>query len=135
MAIPEADFGRDHWSLLGYIECCCVDDGGRLDTRRMRVNPTQHPGGSSYAGHCRDWRPSWGTRLKGWPEDPSRQLPDHDDIDCLDDLIEAGLVENRGTGLFPVGRLTDRGTAAAAELRAHKAGGGSFQTFRAGGQP
>lgn len=33
-------FGKDHWSLLAYVETCCVDgqDGiGTLDRRRLRV--------------------------------------------------------------------------------------------------
>ena len=42
------EFGRDHWSLLAYVECVCTDgkEGiGTLDPDRMRrnENSTSHP--------------------------------------------------------------------------------------------
>lgn len=61
-------FGKDHWSLLAYVETCCVDgqDGiGTLDRRRLRCNENNHPllkGAYSPTG----WQPSYSTRLAGF---------------------------------------------------------------------
>lgn len=127
--IPMDEFGKDHWSLLGYVETRCVDHRGELDKRHLRVNERRHPAHSVNPG---GWRPSHGTRLKGFfePTTPAlqRQLPAHDDIDCLDDLERAGLIRIQSTANLIVG-LTVRGTIIAGKLRAHKAGGGMFAGF------
>jgi len=80
------------------------------------------------------WKPEYGTRLKGfWKEDkttdPSRQLLDHDDIDCMDDLEDAGVIKNIGSGIHPVIRFTEFGHAVANRLREHKRDGGNFAGF------
>ena len=41
--IPFDQWGKDHWSTLLYIEVCVVDNGGKLDPRKMRCNPSIHP--------------------------------------------------------------------------------------------
>ena len=114
-------FGRDHWSTLAYAETCCVDSMGRLDLRRLRVNEVKRPIRSNGFG----WNPKYATRVKdgGVPE------PSHDDIDCLDDLENAGLLEWVGTLVNPAVVLTKRGMEVAAELRQHKADGGQFAAF------
>ncbi len=123
--VPVIRFGKDHWSTFAYIETCCVDNGGRVDLRRMRCNPERHPGlaGLSVMGMNRAWEPRWGTRLK------EGIVADHDDHDCADDLEAAGLLENIGSGINPAFRLTAEGFQAAGLLRQHKAAGGSFSTF------
>ena len=116
-------FGKDHWSTFAYAECCCVDDKGRLNNVRLRINRNKHPvGGHAYGNPS--WKPEYGTRIKGGgiPD------PDHDDIDCLDDLEEVGLLE-QGTMVNPVVKLTEKGMEVAAKLRQHKANGGQFGTF------
>ena len=115
------DFGKDHWSTFAYAECCCVDNRGMLDNRRLRVNENKRPIRSN--GH--GWSPEYGTRLKGGliPD------PSHDDIDCLDDLESNGLIEQIGTLINPVVRITDKGAKMASLLRIHKSKGGQFSTF------
>ena len=88
-------------------------------------------------GPTHEWKPEWGTRLKGFAIDKnyevidkSLRLPNHDDLDCFDDLENAGLIENLGTGLNPAAKLTKKGFAIASELRKHKADGGSFSNFK-----
>jgi len=122
--VPIADFGRDHWSTFGYVETLCVDKDGLPDIRRMRCNPKTHPG----LAHL-PWDKAYGTRLKGHMEDFPNTLPMHDDWDCIDDLIAAGLMENIGNGINPKFKLTETGLAVAAALRAHKARGGTWSTF------
>lgn len=132
--ITPADFGKDHWSLLAYVETCCVNGNGgigTLDGRRMRCHTERHP--LLCEGNL-NWKPSYGTRLsRYWPNgttpDPTRLLEHHDDYDCLDDLVHAGLVTihslvNRLVTMTPVGLHVS------AALRAHKANGHPFATFQ-----
>jgi hypothetical protein len=146
MAIPMDRFGKDHWSLLGYIESICVDACntgiGEIDKRRLHCNPTSHPVHDAnmmlYRGPMA-WQPAWGTRLKGYFDfaersDPAKaeaagvQVGEHDDWDCLDDLEEAKLIEVLSlTNGFV--QLTDLGMQVAAKVRQHKARGGQFATF------
>ena len=118
-------FGKDHWSLLAYVEACCVDHGGVLDLRHMRCNPCRHPLLADSRVH-RGWKPEWGTRLKG-----GTILEHHDDWDCLEDLEEAGLVEIVST-VNGIVRLTPSGETLAARLRLHKQRGGGYANFDPG---
>lgn len=133
-------FGKDHWSLLAYVQHCCVngrEGTGRLDRQRMRCNSGVRP---LLAGAHLQWKLSHSTRLAGFSDfedrgDPEKaiaagvQLRDHDDWDCLDDLEAAGYVEvlSLVNGFV---RLTKSGLEAAAQLSAHKAQGGQFAGFR-----
>lgn len=131
---PVHKFGKDHWSLLAYAECCCVDghDGvGALDHARMR---SKHR-----SGLIAGWKPQYSTRLKGFFEYEHRANPevaiaagfmlrDHDDFDCLVDLESAGFLEIQSADNRFV-KLKPAGVAAAAEIRRHKAGGAHFAAF------
>jgi hypothetical protein len=136
------DFGRDHWSLFAYLETRCVDYKGTVNGAHLRHNPAKRPavvgsdtrGLSALVAGGHRWKPEYGTRLRGfWKDgggtDPSRQIEDHDDIDCLEDLEEAGLVKNEGSGLNPLIRMTKEGSRVAGLLREHKANGGNFAEF------
>jgi len=118
--IPIQKWGKDHWSLLAYIESCTVDYNGELNLRKMRVNSTKRPFGN---GTGIEWQNSWSTILKEGME------IGHDDIDVLEDLISTELVENLGTLINPRVKLTANGIEIAHEIRKHKAKGGSFKTF------
>jgi hypothetical protein len=111
-------FGQDHWSTFGYIETRIVDHRGVPDLRHMRCDKDRHP----FKAHVEGPTPP--TRLRDGTE-----LPDHDDWDCLDDLVLAGLLESTGTAVNPTFKLTDEGHRIAALLRKHKGSGGSFSTF------
>jgi len=114
------DFGKDHWSTFAYAEICAVDNHGRMDIRRLRVNETKRPIRSNGLG----WNPEYGTR------DKQGNIPDtaHDDIDCLDDLEHIGLLVT-GTLVNPTAVLTELGKKVAHELRVHKMNGGQFREF------
>lgn len=127
--IPLSDFGRDHWSTFGYIECRCVDDKGIPNMTHMRSNPARHPGLSPRGQGFGGWKPEYSTRLKGHTAESPKLVHGHDDWDCADDLEAAGLIEIKGSGINPVWKLTDRGLRIAARLRMHKGDGGSFSTF------
>ncbi|MCR4334326.1 MAG: hypothetical protein NUV47_01175 [Patescibacteria group bacterium] len=118
-------FGKDHWSLLLYIETRIHDYEGVLGIYQMRIkNPTIRPG----------WKPEYGTRLFGyWNKDKTTnsllQLHNHDDYDCLDDLEAEGLIENIGTRLRPVCIVTEKGTKILSQLLLHKQAGKNYSDF------
>ena len=148
--VPIQEWGRDHWSLLAYIETLCVESinggVGEIDKRRIRCNPKRHPlHAVMLYGDPRTWKPDYGTRLSGFwktgeehrgglgegngkTTDPKRQIKSHDDWDCQNDMEAAGLVTviSEANGFVA---LTDKGREMAARLRAHKSKGGFFATF------
>lgn len=132
------DFGKDHWSLLAYVETLCVDSGnkgiGLINKSRVRANEKTHRLNAVNFSICGPWNPEWGTRLSGYfldnnEVDLKRRLDDHDDWDCLNDLEDAGLVDviSEATGAV---KLTDKGIAVSGRLREWKAKGGMFATFK-----
>lgn len=129
--IPMAEWGRDHWSTLGYLETRCVDHGGAVSGLHMRTDVALHPnmGPTEVVGFARQIDGAkYATRLRGGA---AVAFP-HDDWSCLDDAEASGLVENVGTGAQRRYKFTERGQAVAAALRKHKAGGGSFSNFDPG---
>lgn len=130
--VSRSDFGKDHWSAFAYIVTRCIDHGGQPNKDHMKTNTKRHPTGAGIAGHS-----DCPTRLKGYFDLPekdrkSRELKGHDDWDCLDDLIAAGLLiepSDEGTGMFPVYRVTDKGWEVSKLLNTHKADGNHFATF------
>lgn len=145
--VPVAEWGKDHWSLLAYVETRCVDYQGVLELIRMRCNPKRHawlngaPRGS-FSVFNADGSYMYPTMLKGVDTQEERAAtgkacelvkrklePEHDDFDCFNDLINAGLIMDIGTGIHPVAKLTPTGLKTTAALRAWKAGGNTFATF------
>lgn len=129
--VPMSRWGMDHWSTFAFLETVAVDLEGRLDEKqqvRMRTDRDRHP---AYASGFQGGPPrnSDGT-LKKYPTRLREgELPNHDDWDCMDDMVAAGLLENVGTPVNPIVRFTDSGHALAAELRRHKAAGENFANF------
>lgn len=138
-----ADWGRDHWSTLAFIECKCVDGakgvakltGGMLD--HMKCNPRRHRGmlGTLSLTVGPAWDVKYSTELRD-----GSTVPGHDDWDCVNDMMYAGLIGFVGESfkpgqLFGGGtirlKLTPHGMAIAGLLRTHKASGGTFATFLA----
>ena len=131
---PMKLWGKDHWSLLAYLECCQADASaglsltsrvGEIDKRKLRCNLKVHPAhAASLYGGPRTWDATkFGTRLND-----GRVLPQHDDWDCLNDLDTEGLLDVllEGSGSFT---LSDKGLNLAHKVRRHKAKGGTFSTF------
>ena len=104
--IPVEEWGKDHWALLGYAAHCAVNCEGVLDFGKMRRDGKKYP-----------------TYLK------EGVAEGHTDYDCLDDLEREGILENVGTGLNPVARLTPKGLEAWQQLSAHKQDGKRFKDF------
>lgn len=141
--VPMKDWGRDHWSTLGYLEVRIVDHRGKIAHDHMRCH-SHHPAmlaakrrGQMFGTGAGDRYP---TRLKGGVE-----REHHDDYDCIDDMIAEGLVAvtmpPAPEGVLVTGlveqelmaratyRLTERGQRIAAQLRAHKGNGGRWADF------
>jgi len=104
--IKREEWGRDHWSLLSYLETRCVDYGGLLAIPHLRSDGERYP-----------------TKLR----DGSAE--GHNDFDCIDDLEAAGLIVNLGTGINPKIELTDNGWSISSILRRFKSKGGSYAQF------
>lgn len=133
-SVPIVKWGKDHWSLLAFIECLCVDFKGVVSDnhrRNMRCNSRRHPGYGYWPMGERKWNPAHGSRLKGYfdKNDPALRLGPHDDWDCVEDFEAAGVLENHGTGMNPVFALTTLGQTLVAELRRHKQNKGNFADF------
>lgn len=107
-------FGRDHRSLLLYIETRCVDHSGKLEKAHLRCNANRHP---AFA-HSGGWDDKYSTR---WA-DKVETVVGHDDWDCIDDLVNAGLLVWLGTGTQPRFKLTESGWGIAHQLRRERAG-------------
>ena len=127
-------WGKDHWSTLAYLECRVVDNKGIVDNLQMRCNPRLHRGftnilpmgaivdGSNYPTILNDG-----------------ETEKHDDWSCLEDMVATGLIiaiyRVKKSAEF-VGhmeariKLTELGLQVSRMLRAHKADGGTFTTFR-----
>lgn len=133
------DFGKDHWSLLAYVEYRAINHKGVLAIEHLRCKnlaiATTRLGQNF-------WKPEYGTRLKGYFLNPLEikgkkvkvvnseyLLTNHDDFDCLDDLEKAGLLKNVGTMINPYAELTVKGQRVVALLNVHKQGGGQFSNF------
>ena len=133
---PVAEWGKDHWSTLAYAETRIVDHRGLLNNDHMRADPDRHPNlalGAVKASH--GFKPTkYPTRLK------DRELPDHDDWDCIEDMMREGMIvvtskEGVDTLLdYPERHLTvaltEKGYEVAAQLRKHKAEGGGWGDFQ-----
>src|SRR5271156_4013787 len=117
-AIPMEEFGKDHWSTFAYIETLVVDGIGEPRRERMRCDADRHP----FFAHAQ-FKDTFPTRTK------KGEVKNHDDWDCLDDCEVVGLIENKGTGLDRVYKLTALGWKIASQLRQHKANGGNFHGF------
>ncbi len=149
--IPISLWGKDHWSTLAYVETVMVEHQGRFqvgwDPRlRQRSDrfstfwrdlpqPLRSRSDSSEAsGPIRGvaMTENHGTRLND-----GRMLARHDDWDCIEDMVAAGLLIDEATGeseRVEPGRtftLSTFGRNMCSALRAHKASpGGRFATFR-----
>lgn len=128
--VPMSVWGRDHYSTFAYLETRVVDYKGTIAKQHMRTDENRHPGLAfrlPFSGDDPN-EERYPTKLVGFVK-----LRDHDDWDCVDDMVVAGLIEKHGTGLYPIVKLTEQGELVAAVLRAHKGKGGNFCDFRFGG--
>lgn len=103
--VPPELWGRDHFAVLAYAGHV-AHKSGTPDRQKMRAQPGNPMMGWAMAMLCNadPGRKFPGTRLQGGVE-----LADHDDWDCVDDLIAAGLLENHRTGAQPLWSLTEEG--------------------------
>jgi len=131
--VPFGQMGRDHWTVLTYIETLCVDRAGVPDVLRFRCHPKTHPvyfdfqmqqmGASKHIV----FEPPRGSTLRDGTE-----LAGHDDLDCTEDLQVAGLIEvskDPWTHTPMTFSLTDAGWLLAGRLRRWRADGGKAQDF------
>ena len=126
--VPMELWGRDHWSTLAYIETVETNMTEIIVRSDPRMRQNRHNyrvlGGRPPAIPM---RVDQGSLLSD-----GRMAIGHDDWSCIQDFASVGLL-NCGPDGVDVGqriKLSEKGRAMAASLRAHKAGGGSFSTFK-----
>jgi len=132
--VPIASWGKDHFSMLAYIECRCVDHRGVVDQRHMRADPKVHPHRVDARSQAQGHVPGTGAASQKRKKYPTKlkdglEKHNHDDWSCLEDMEAGGLLEWNGTGMNPVFKLTTLGKIIAASLRSHKMEGGVFANF------
>lgn len=136
--VPVHLFGKDHWSLVGYIGSRISSHPagdaagvGMMDPRNLRCNPERHP--VHALEQHRGWKSDYGTRLAGFWKDgqavPEFRLPYHDDWDCLNDLESAGLI-TVWSEINAFVQFTDIGLHVYGQVMEHKAAGKNFASFR-----
>jgi hypothetical protein len=115
--LKKEQLGKDHFSLLLYVESRCVDYNGKLDFDRLRINPETHPQFCGNPYMKRSWKENYGTLLSS-----GERLPNHDDIDCLEDIDRLGFIEIYSfSNLFVI--MTKLGNNAVSKLREFKTEG------------
>lgn len=132
--IPMEKWGKDHWSMLAYIEAREVDYKGVLNGDHMRCNSRLHRTLVGRVSVARKiiFTHEYPTILKG-----GEVQHNHDDWSCIEDMAHIGLVtaETAKTRDLIFGshearvKLTQRGRVLANQLREHKANGGNFSNF------
>lgn len=126
--VPVDKWGKDHWSMFAYVGHCVTEREGFMSGPRLRCKDDR-PGIQRAYGQR--WDPKYGTRLNGYfqsPNDKTLMLPDHDDIDCLQDM-EAEEMVLLGTTVSMFVQLTDKGREFEEALRRFKQDGGNFSDF------
>lgn len=130
--IPMERWGKDHWTTLAYLETRAVDGKGKIENKRMRCNARLHRAFCGvFMGRVIDGS-KYPTRLND-----GTTVEEHDDWSCLEDMVVAGVLTARfrqvnmqvfGNSEAAI-KLTPLGASIAAQLRAHKAAGGSYAGF------
>jgi len=125
--VPPEFWGRNHWNLLAYVETRCVDYKGIVTCLHMRVHIDRHK--DLIKNEAPIFTERAEKRLPTMLKD-GVELSNHDDYDCIDDLIAAGLIKPLGRDVqFTVFSMTEQGWKAAHLLRQHRAALQEFETF------
>lgn len=125
--VPMSKWGKDHWSVIAYIETRIVDYKGVPDADHMRTDHDIHP---QHVGNRKSLSPISLTKKYPTRLSDGSTVDDHDDWTCLEDAEREGLLESHGTGIHPWYKLTKMGHEVLAALRKHKAAGKNFVDFR-----
>ncbi len=122
IAYTEAEFGKQHWSLLAFIETQVVDKSFPLDPRRMSCNEKKRgiSNGAPFG-----WNDEYSTENK----EGKQEILGHDDIDCFEELEKEGFIKNNGTLLNMYPELTDKGWKCISQIREFKGKGGNYIDF------
>lgn len=143
--VPMAQWGKDHWSTLAYVETIMVDCGGfqvgtdprmKSNRRHFRIMQEGCPRPrrvKPIAAAGMVMRPEHATVLKD-----GSLVDNHDDWMCLQDMAQCGLfkakigevvlsAEDIEPGVHL--QLSELGQRLTAQLRQHKANEGQWSTF------
>jgi hypothetical protein len=90
-------WGRDHWSLLGYVETVAVDHHGLIEWARLTLShrhwPALFQARRKYSHDISyDAADRYPLRLKSSPDGDKETAPGQCEGDALMDLLDAGLI-------------------------------------------
>lgn len=144
------EFGRDHWSVFGYVLATAISGitkQGKVDGKKVglvTLNPRalrcNHETNYIYKYHeCytfdgitsplnSSFDETLSTRLKGYTKLTPNIKLGHDDYDCLHDLENEGLLIEVNVTNY-IWSITDRGWDIASTLHKHKGSGKNFADF------
>lgn len=122
--IPPERWGKDHWSTFAYVGTRCVDYKGVLDKSHMRTKRDKHPNleGESQKRFLSADK-EYPTRLRNYFKDKTDCVTDHDDWDCIEDMVAAGLLVKIDEAYY---QLTEEGWRVDNLIRQHKAAGNNY---------
>lgn len=114
--VPMHLWGRDHWTTFAYAASVATSGKREIDKDKMRTDRGRHPHGTGRrsAAFATSDGADYPTRLRG-----GQELRDHDDWDCLEDAVAAGLL-SWGTWTVPFVVLTDAGLEGWAHVQAYE---------------
>ena len=132
--ISPSRWGKDHWTTFAYIGTRCVDHKGVVEKAHMRTKRDKHPELEGEPQKMASYfdNTEYPTRLYGFFEDatnPDNSITDHDDWDCIEDMVEAGLLLPLVYAEEVAYQLTEKGWKIDNLLRQHKASGKMYADY------
>lgn len=119
--IPVDLFGVFHWMMLFRVEGWAVMNNGEIEKDRMRTNYNKRPP----APKNKQWDKANSTVLNN-----GELVEDHDDWDCLQDLIDNGFVQIETWKNKEFVKLTEYGFETFVKLRKFRQNGNRVYSFR-----
>jgi hypothetical protein len=119
--IPPTLFGTIHWVMLLRVESWAVMNNGEIQKERMSTNYNKRPPAPS----GKQWDKMNSTHLNN-----GYLVEDHDDWDCLDDLIGNGFVQTEMWKNKKLVKLTEKGFQTFVKLRKFRQKGKKIRDFQ-----
>lgn len=119
--IPHNLFGVYHWMMLLRVEGWVVMNNGEIEAERMRTNFNRRPPAPKGK--------QWDKLIHSTRTNKGTLIDDHDDWDCLNDLVALGLVNIDIWKNKKIVSLTETGFQVYVRLRRYRQNGEDLNKF------